>query len=398
MTKDFQMVHKTHADKKCSLDFLSRSVEENVRAYHRSFPVYKETPLACLKETAKALGVSSIYVKDESYRFGLNAFKVLGGSYAMGHYLADKLGIDMKEVTYEKLTSEETRKALGDITFVTATDGNHGRGVAWTANQLRQHSVVYMPEGSAEERLMNIRAEGAEASITDLNYDDAVRLANRNAEEKGWVMVQDTAWEGYETIPRWIMQGYMTMAHEAVEDLKDIVPTHVFLQAGVGAMAGSITGFLARYYGKNMPRLSIVEPKAASCLYKTAAANDGKLHAVTGNLASMMAGLCCGEVCTLGWDVIKHHASHFFSVDDSVAAFGMRLLGNPAKGDPAIISGESGAVTMGLVYCLMVDPELTGMKHALGLTAQSIVLCISTEGDTDQENYRKVVWDGMNHS
>lgn len=147
-----------------------------------------------------------------------------------------------------------------------------------------------------------------------------------------------------------------------------------------------------------MPRLSIVEPKAAGCLYKTAAANDGKLHAVTGNLASMMAGLCCGEVCTLGWDVIKHHASHFFSVDDSVAAFGMRLLGNPAKGDPAIISGESGAVTMGLVYRLMVDPELTGMKHALGLTAQSIVLCISTEGDTDQENYRKVVWDGMNHS
>lgn len=221
MTKDFQMVHKTHADKKCSLDFLSRSVEENVRAYHRSFPVYKETPLACLKETAKALGVSSIYVKDESYRFGLNAFKVLGGSYAMGHYLADKLGIDMKEVTYEKLTSEEMRKALGDITFVTATDGNHGRGVAWTANQLRQHSVVYMPEGSAEERLMNIRAEGAEASITDLNYDDAVRLANRNAEEKGWVMVQDTAWEGYEDIPRWIMQGYGTMGLEAYEQLPE---------------------------------------------------------------------------------------------------------------------------------------------------------------------------------
>ena len=256
MTKDFQMVHKTHADKKCSLDFLSRSVEENVRAYHRSFPVYKETPLACLKETAKALGVSSIYVKDESYRFGLNAFKVLGGSYAMGHYLADKLGIDMKEVTYEKLTSEETRKALGDITFVTATDGNHGRGVAWTANQLRQHSVVYMPEGSAEERLMNIRAEGAEASITDLNYDDAVRLANRNAEEKGWVMVQDTAWEGYEDIPRWIMQGYGTMGLEAYEQLPE-KPTHIFLQAGVGSLAGAITGLFSSLYGDEKPIIRI---------------------------------------------------------------------------------------------------------------------------------------------
>ena len=201
MEQKFAMVQLEHGTHKTDLSFLSRPVEEKVKAYHQSFPVYQETPLARLKETARELGVGEIYVKDESYRFGLNAFKVLGGSYAMGHYLADRLGKPMEEVDYRFLTSETSRKALGDITFVTATDGNHGRGVAWTARQLRQKSVVYMPEGSAQERLDNIRAEGADASITNLNYDDAVRLANRQAEEKGWVMVQDTAWEGMNPSP-----------------------------------------------------------------------------------------------------------------------------------------------------------------------------------------------------
>lgn len=394
MTKDFQMVHKTHADKKCSLDFLSRSVEENVRAYHRSFPVYKETPLACLKETAKALGVSSIYVKDESYRFGLNAFKVLGGSYAMGHYLADKLGIDMKEVTYEKLTSEETRKALGDITFVTATDGNHGRGVAWTANQLRQHSVVYMPEGSAEERLMNIRAEGAEASITDLNYGDAVRLANRNAEEKGWVMVQDTAWEGYEDIPRWIMQGYGTMGLEAYEQLPE-KPTHIFLQAGVGSLAGAITGLFSSLYGDEKPIIGIVEPDQADCLFRTAKADDGKLHPVTGHMRTIMAGLACGEPCSIGWQVLSDYADFFISCPDYAAAQGMRILGNPMGKDQKVVSGESGAAAFGAVSEILRNPELKELKEALNLNENSRILFFSTEGDTDKENYRRIVWDGL---
>ena len=132
----------------------------------------------------------------------------------------------------------KNRELLGEITFVTATDGNHGRGVAWTANQMKQHAVVYMPKGSVAERLANIHAEGADASITELNYDDAVRLANRQAEEKGWVMVQDTAWDGYEDIPTWIMQGYGTMGLEALEQLPE-KPTHIFLQAGVGSMAGA---------------------------------------------------------------------------------------------------------------------------------------------------------------
>ena len=190
---------------------------KKARGFHQSFPEYKETPLANLGTLAKELGVASIHVKDESYRFGLNAFKVLGGSYTIGNYIAKKLGVDISELPYAKLVSTEVKEKIGQITFVTATDGNHGRGIAWTANRLGQKSVVYMPKGSAEERLNNIRALGADASITELNYDDAVRLAKEGEDKNGWVLVQDTAWDGYEEIPGWIMEGYTTMAAEATE-------------------------------------------------------------------------------------------------------------------------------------------------------------------------------------
>ena len=369
---------------------------EKVRAFHKSFPEYKETPLANLKNLAKELGVAGVYVKDESYRFGLNAFKVLGGSYAIGSWIAKKLGMDISELPYEKMTSEEIKAKLGDTTFVTATDGNHGRGVAWTANRLKQHSVVYMPKGSSLERLNNIKALGSDASITDMNYDDAVRLAYKGELEKGWVLVQDTAWEGYTDIPRWIMQGYTTMADEAIEQMGDVKPTHIFLQAGVGAMSGGLTGYFADLFGdENRPIITIVEPNKADCIYRTAEANDGKLHFVTGDMDSIMAGLCCGEPCTIGWDVLRDHADNFVSMPDYVAAKGMRVLGNPIGDDPRVISGESGAATLGFVAELMQNPSLDYLRKQLKIDENSVVLCFSTEGDTDRENYRRIVEDGL---
>ena len=198
------------------------------------------------------------------------------------------------------------------MTFYTATDGNHGRGVAWTANRLKQKSVVYMPKGSSEVRLQAIKNEGSIASITDMNYDDAVRLAAADAKKNNGLIVQDTAWEGYEEIPTWIMQGYGTMALEAIEQLKEYgvdEPTHV-------------------------------------------------------------------------------------SAPDWVAANGMRILGNPLKDDTKVISGESGAVTTGLVYEIMTNPEYKQLKADLKLNSDSKILVFSTEGDTDPETYRKIVWKG----
>lgn len=394
MREEFKVVqYERKSGPKYNLDFLNLESAKKVQSFHASFPVYKETPLVELKHTAKSMGLGNIYIKDESYRFGLNAFKVLGGSYAIGNYLAKRLGKSITEMPYEKLVSGEIKRELGDITFVTATDGNHGRGVAWTAKQLQQKSVVYMPKGSAEERLMNIRAEGADASITDLNYDEAVRLANSQAEQKGWVMVQDTAWEGYEDIPGWIMQGYGTMGYEAYMQLPE-KPTHIFLQAGVGSMAGAVAGFFASVYGGERPIITIVEPNKADCIYKTAEAADGKLHFVTGDMDTIMAGLACGEPCSIGWNVLRDYADNFISCPDYAAAQGMRVLGNPEAGDTKVVSGESGASAFGCIAEIMRDKTLVELKNKLKLDENSKVLIFSTEGDTDKENYKSIVWDG----
>ena len=398
MKKGFKFVHRGHrpAEELVSTESFGYGIARKVNAFHRSFPDYKPTPLLNLKSLAGALGVKSFNVKDESKRFGLNAFKVLGGSYAIGNYIAHKLGLDISELDFEKMTGSEVRRKLGDVTFVTATDGNHGRGVAWTANRLKQKCVVYLPKGSSVERLGNIRELGADAYITDLNYDDAVRLANEGVTGNGWVLIQDTAWDGYEDVPRWIMQGYTTMGYEIVNQLNGEIPTHIFLQAGVGAMAGAMTGFFSDYYkGDKKPVITILEPDRADCIFRTAAAADGKLHSVKGDMDSIMAGLCCGEPCTIGWEVLRYYADNFVSVPDSIAAKGMRILGNPLGDDARVISGESGACTTGFVAELMQNDSLKQIREQIGLDHESRILCISTEGDTDRANYRNIVWDGL---
>lgn len=382
-------------DKEGCIEFLSKEEVSRAKNFHESFPEYDKTPLVELDNLAEKIGLKGIYLKDESYRFGLNAFKVLGGSFAMGRHLADTLGEDIKDLPYEKLTSDEIKDRLGEITFVTATDGNHGRGVAWTANRLKQKSVVYMPKGSSLERLNNIKAEGADASITELNYDDAVRLAAKYADEHNGLMVQDTAWEGYEKIPAWIMQGYGTMALEALDQLnaiKVLKPTHIFVQAGVGSLAGAVQGFFASQFGDECPKTVIVESNLADCFYKSAIADDGEARFVGGDMQTIMAGLACGEPNTIGWEVLKNHSTAFVSCPDWVSAKGMRILGNPLKGDEKVTSGESGAVTTGLLYEIMTNEDYKDLKEALELDENSRVLLFSTEGDTDPEKYREIVW------
>ncbi|WP_029758592.1 diaminopropionate ammonia-lyase [Fusobacterium nucleatum] len=392
----FNLVKFNTKQEDINMSYLDEKNAEKAINFHKSFPQYKKTPLVELKELSKEIGLKNFYIKDESYRFGLNAFKVLGGSYAIGSYIAEKIGKDINELPYEKLISEEIRKKLGDIIFVSATDGNHGRGIAWTANKLKQKSKIFMPKGSSTERLKNIRTENSDADIYEYNYDDCVRLANKYAEENNGILVQDTSWKSYEKIPRLIMQGYMTLAYEAYQDLKtkNELPTHIFIQAGVGALASAVTGFFSTMMKDNLPIIAVVEPNKANCLYRTALADDGKLHNVTGDMDSIMAGLCCGEPITVGWPILSKYIKYFISVDDVYAAHGMRLLGNPLKDDKKVISGESGAVTSGVVHKLMTDKNLEKYKKEIGLDENSVVLCFSTEGDTDKERYRKIVWDG----
>ncbi len=376
------------------------SMDEMAKAnsFHKSFPQYEVTPLTRLSKLAEYLGLKRLYVKDESYRFGLNAFKVLGGSYAIARYIAQQTGKDVSEIPYDVLTSEKLREEFGQAAFFTATDGNHGRGVAWAANKLGQKCTVRMPKGSTRTRLNNIAKENATVTIEDLNYDECVRMAAKEAEntEHG-VIIQDTAWDGYEEIPTWIMQGYGTLALEADQQLADdgCRPTHIFIQAGVGSLAGAVIGFFANRFKDNPPVMVVCEANAADCLYRSAMQADGSRVDVTGDMFTIMAGLACGEANTVSWDILRNHADAFVSCPDWVSANGTRIYGAPMKGDPQVISGESGSVTMGLVHALMTKPEYKELKEALKLDENSEVLLVSSEGDTDPDRYREITWEGL---
>ena len=382
--------------------FLDLMSEENVtkaNEFHKSFPQYSVTPLQKLSALASYLGVKGIYCKDESYRFGLNAFKVLGGSYAMGRYIAKELGRDISQLPYNVLSSDKLREEFGQATFFTATDGNHGRGVAWAAKRLGQNAVVRMPKGTTKTRFDNIAKEGAEVTIEEVNYDDCVRMAAAEAAKtEHGIIVQDTAWAGYEEIPSWIMQGYGTLVLEADKQLKENGvdrPTHVFVQAGVGSLAGAVVGYFAHKYKENPPVMVVCEASAADCLYRSAVQADGNLVNVTGDLQTIMAGLACGEGNTIGWDILKNHVTVFASCPDWMSAKATRIYANPLENDPHIISGESGSVPLGLAYTALHDEDAKDLKEALKLDENSNILVISTEGDTDPVRYREIVWDGL---
>ena len=379
-------------------DFLSREATEPVRHFHESLEQYAPTPLVSLPGLAARLGIAGIFVKDESRRFGLNAFKGLGGSYALAKVICEELGIDPKTVTMQELQRPENRKRIEKMVFITTTDGNHGKGISWAAGLLGAKSYVYMPRGSVEARAQAIRDAGsAEVTITDLSYDDAVRYSAQKARENGWYLVQDTSWPGYEIVPRWIIQGYTTMVYEALDQLAlhgIKRPSHVFLQAGVGAMAGGVTGALRCTYGTDMPEVVIAEPEEVACIFESARQDDGSCHKATGSEVTIMAGLNCAEPCQITWPILRDFADLYFACPDTVAARGMRILAAPEAGDPAVVSGESGAVTTGLLTLLLEDKKLWEFRDKAGLGKDSVVLLINTEGDTDPEGYRDIVYNG----
>ncbi|EFM0751953.1 diaminopropionate ammonia-lyase [Citrobacter sedlakii] len=369
---------------------FSQKQAKVARQFHQKIAGYHPTPLCVLDDLARLFGVKKILVKDESKRFGLNAFKMLGGAFAIACLLCEKYHLDIETLSFEQL-----KNAIGEkMTFATTTDGNHGRGIAWAAQQLGQHAVIYMPKGSAQERVDAILNLGAECIVTDMNYDDTVRLTMQHAQQNGWEVVQDTAWEGYTKIPTWIMQGYATLADEAVEQMRalDVTPTHVLLQAGVGAMAGGVLGYLADVYGPQNLHSIIVEPDKADCIYRSGVKGD--IVNVGGEMATIMAGLACGEPNPLGWEILRNCARQFISCQDSVAALGMRVLGNPFGSDPRVISGESGAVGLGVLAAVHHHPQRQALMDKLALDDNAVVLVISTEGDTDVKHYREVVWEG----
>jgi len=377
---------------KAALPLVDPAALDEVFRFHQSFPQYQATPLRRLSSLAASWGVGDLYVKDESFRFGLNAFKVLGASYAIGKILARRLGLPLDDLPLARLQDPTAKARWGDLTFAATTDGNHGRGVAWTARELGVPATIFMPKGTTAARLENIRRLGQQAEITPWNYDDTVRWVASQAKTRNWEVVQDTAWEGYVDVPRWIMQGYSTVARETLAQLSQVRPTHVFLQAGVGAFAAVLAALVLDHFGSNAPQVVILEASAAGCFYESI--GSGTKTAIAGDLNTIMAGLACGEPNPLAWDILQEAGFAFLSVPDEAAAHGMRVLGNPLAGDERIVSGESGAVGPGALGWLTQKPEYADLKATLGLGPESRVLCFSTEGDTDPKMYRDVVWEG----
>lgn len=384
--------HKRSGKISHRIDHFSEKEMEKTYHFHKSLPGYTPTPLHSLTGLSDSLGAGAIYVKDESKRFGLRAFKGLGASYAMASYFAEKLSLDLHSMDFSDLM--EQVRGVPPETFATVTAGNHGKGVAWAAGLFGQEAKVYLPKGSSVSRQQAIQELGAEASISDLNYDDTVNHIACLAKEKGWVLMQDTAWEGYETIPLFIMQGYTTIVSEIADQLKELAlhrVTHIILQAGVGSFAASIAAALHHFRPDSYPKLIIVEPDKADCLYHSALHKEGEPQQVDGDLSTMMAGLACGEPNPIGWDLLRTVSDYFFSCNDAVSANGMRIFANPTDGDERIVSGESGAVPLGLLHELYSNEGLQDIKEELKLDQSSNILIINTEGDTDPDNYKRII-------
>ena len=371
-------------------NFANDKIAANVIQFHKSLPNYKPTPLVRLSSLANKLGIAELLIKDESQRFDLNAFKVLGASYAIAKVLGDKLNLGDDELIFDKILSGQSK--FQNITFVTATDGNHGRAVAWVSEKFGCKAVVYLPKNSSIARLNAIKQFGAEASVTNYNYDDTVIYAKKMAQENGWILLQDTSWAGYEKVPTHIMQGYFTLLTEFLSQEQIIWPTHVFLQAGVGSLAASVLAYLYNVANKSKPKFIVVEPEDAPCLYKSMELYKGEPYRVKGDLVTIMAGLACGEPSHFGLRVLKAGTSAFIKCSDDLARRGMKILGNSLPGDRPIVSGESGAVTLGLVYELLSNRRFSNLKDELDITGDSKILLFSTEGDTDPEAYYEIVW------
>jgi diaminopropionate ammonia-lyase len=375
---------------------LPAELPQKIRRLHRQLPGYRMSPLKSLSSLAAKLGLGGIWVKDESARLDLQSFKVLGGSYAIYKLLQKRLGMEGEELSFADLIDGPLREKLGDITFAAATDGNHGRGVAWSASQMGFKSVIYVHKLTSQGRIQAIEQSGARVVVVDGNYDEVVRQVDQDAQRNDWEVVSDTSWEGYEDIPKWVMQGYTTMFSEAQEQLAAqglSQPTHIFVQAGVGSLAAATIGFYHNLFGDSI-QTCVIEPTKAACLYRSVQAEDGQPHNVEGDLDTIMAGLACGEPNPIAWEILKDRADYFAICPDFVAAMGMRVYGVPLQGDPVVISGESGAVTLGALIYIMQHATGRAFREQLGLGPESQVLLINTEGNTSPDDFRYVVWEG----
>lgn len=367
---------------------LSLSAHEAARREIAAWPGYAPTPLRALPGVAKRCGVARVWLKDEAPRFGLGSFKALGGAYGVLRVLQRALETKSgRAPSAAELAGGAFREEAGRITVTCATDGNHGRSVAWGARTFGARSVIYLHEGVSASREAAIAGYGARIVRTRGNYDASVRACDRDAKKENRTVVSDTSYPGYDTIPRDVMQGYTVLAAEALEQLpRGERFTHLFVQGGVGGLAAALCAHFWEALGERRPRVAVVEPEKADCLFRSAAA--GRPVTVEGELDTIMAGLACGEVSELAWAVLERGAADFVTVPDAAAENAMRLLAKGECGDVPFVQGESGVAGLAGLLAAAEDPAA---RVAMGLGAGAKVLLIGTEGATDPDLFERTV-------
>ncbi|EJT06611.1 diaminopropionate ammonia-lyase [Rhizobium sp. CCGE 510] len=347
---------------------------------------HAETPLVALPALAAEIGVAAIHIKDEGHRLGLGSFKALGGAYAVIRLVleeaANRLG---RPVDVSELHSSAVREVAETMTVACATDGNHGRSVAQGAQLVGARAAIFVHAGVSDERVAAIARFGAEMIRVDGTYDDSVREAARIAEQKGWTIVSDTSWPGYERIPGLVMQGYTALVREALREMPQ-PPTHVFIQAGVGGIAAAVAGHMAIAFGDKRPTFTVVDPARAACLFETARA--GHLVTVAHGEPTVMAMLECYRPSLVAWRILSRVADAFMTVEEDEAISVMKRLANPAGNDPAMVAGESGGVGLAGLISAASDPVI---KAALSIDGNSRIFLVNTEGATDPGKYQEMV-------
>ena len=353
-----------------------------------TWPGYEPTPLIVLPGLATAADVAALYYKDEGRRFGLGSFKPLGGSYAVFRVIQAQI----QKITGEALTSSDLisgklQDLVKEITVCAASDGNHGRAVAWGSRLFGCRSIIFLNEAVSTGREKAIAGYGAETRRVAGSYDDAVRVACDTARAEGWHIVPDTASGGNVSASRNVMQGYALLADEVASQLADTQPpSHLFIQAGVGGLAAAVCGQLWQAYGDARPITIIVEPENAACWFESI--QTGAPATITGDLDSLMAGLACGEPSSIAWPILRQGAFAAMKIPDAAAAETMRILATGANGDPAIVGGESGVAGLAAFLIASHHPAI---RTLLQLNEKSQVLVVGSESDTDPETYARIV-------
>lgn len=350
------------------------------------WPGFHQTPLHSLNGLAKSIDVAAISYKDEGSRFGLGSFKSLGGAYAVSRLLRKEIGKKLnRTISTQDLFSDDIKKISATITVTCATDGNHGRSVAWGAQMFGCQCIIYIHALVSEGRKSAIQQYGAEVIRVNGNYDDAVRQADTDAKTHHRFVISDTSYPGYMDVPRDVMQGYQLMVKEADEQLTQ-APTHIFIQAGVGGLAAAVCSYFWEKYGDKKPTFIVVEPTEADCLMQSAKA--GKPTVVGGELNTLMAGLACGEISLLAWEILEQGTNAFCTISDDAAVSCMKLLAAPVDQDPAIVAGESAVAGLAAAIATALNDE---QRKALNITSDSRFLLFGSEAATDPALYEKLV-------